>query len=304
MRRGILIAVLALVAAACSGGDDPVVATVGEVDIVRSDVVALRTTPDDLVVLDSGDFRNELMFLVAQEAVAAGLSSDFGIVVTDEDVVAARQANLASGDLTIDEAVAAMEDPAATPARFDGFVRSQLLREQAMDAIGASDELLDDIFATRMDLVVTVCPRHVLVPSEAEAIAVLDRLTGGEDLAAVADDVSTDTGSPGGQLGCGPAARFVEPFALATLDAPLGEPFGPVESEFGWHVVVVDERTTPTRDEVASDPRGHLPETLMQTEFTQWFNDKLEEVDIVVLEDVGTWAPEGPGILPPGEGDE
>ncbi len=294
--------VVAFAATACSGSDgDPVVASVAGTDIRRSDVVALRTTPDELVVLDSGDFRNELMFLVVQEALVAGLEIEFGVAVTESEVDTGLEQALADSGLTISEAAASMEDPAATPERFRGLIRSQLLRDAAVDAIGASDELLDDIFGNRIDLVTTVCPRHVLVATEAEADDAAARLRGGEDFAAVANEVSTDTATPGGELGCGPAARFVEEFSTATIEALVGEVFGPVESEFGWHVIVVAERTQPSREEVASAPRDHLPVTLMQAEFTRWFNDKLDEVEITVLPEVGTWAPEGPGILPPQE---
>ena len=85
MRRLVPLLALPLLAAAC-GDSDPVVATVEEAEIHRSDVVALRTTPDDLVKLDSEDFRQELMYLVAQHTLAQGLAEDFNVSVTDEDV--------------------------------------------------------------------------------------------------------------------------------------------------------------------------------------------------------------------------
>ena len=90
-----------------------------------------------------------------------------------------------------------------------------------------------------------VCARHLLVPTEEEAEAARARIVdGGEDFANVAGEVSTDTGSgaEGGDLGCAPAALYVPEFAAATLDQPVGEVGQPVETQFGWHVILVERR--------------------------------------------------------------
>jgi parvulin-like peptidyl-prolyl isomerase len=89
-----------------------------------------------------------------------------------------------------------------------------------------------------------VCAKHILLGTQLEAEYVFVELLGGADFATRADTVSLDSGS-GGDLGCRQAAVYVDEFAAAALEAPLNEVFGPVQSEFGWHVIVVSERTVP-----------------------------------------------------------
>ena len=90
-----------------------------------------------------------------------------------------------------------------------------------------------------------ICAAHILVDTEAEAVAVLDRLDQGESFADVAADVSVDPGSKdsGGALPCDSAASFataiVPEFAQAALAGAVGEPIGPVESQFGFHVILL-----------------------------------------------------------------
>lgn len=88
-----------------------------------------------------------------------------------------------------------------------------------------------------------VCASHILVETEAEADEVVDALAGGADFAELAAATSIDTGSAaaGGSLGCYPVdqfeLQFIPEFVDAALDAEIGVPTEPVESEFGYHVI-------------------------------------------------------------------
>jgi hypothetical protein len=90
-----------------------------------------------------------------------------------------------------------------------------------------------------------VCSAHILVATEAEAQALLDQLEGGADFAELAASESTDQGSgaDGGNLPCAPTSAFEEnyvpEFVEAALATEIGEPVGPVQSEFGYHVIVL-----------------------------------------------------------------
>ena len=86
--------------------------------------------------------------------------------------------------------------------------------------------------------------RHILVATEDEAIEVIDALNAGESFSALARAVSTDTGSgaQGGELDWAPTINYVDEFAEAVETAPIGEIVGPVESEFGFHIIQVNAR--------------------------------------------------------------
>jgi parvulin-like peptidyl-prolyl isomerase len=86
--------------------------------------------------------------------------------------------------------------------------------------------------------------RHILVETEEAANDVLQALQAGESFAELAKAVSTDTGSGanGGELGWTAVSNYVTEFADAVKDAPIGEIVGPVETEFGFHIIQVRAR--------------------------------------------------------------
>lgn len=86
--------------------------------------------------------------------------------------------------------------------------------------------------------------RHILVATEEEAQQVITALEEGESFADLARAVSTDTGSGarGGELGWSAASNYVPPFAEAVTNAEIGEIVGPVESDFGFHIIQVRAR--------------------------------------------------------------
>jgi peptidyl-prolyl cis-trans isomerase C len=95
--------------------------------------------------------------------------------------------------------------------------------------------------------------RHVLVATEADAQAVLKRLKSGEDFAKVAKEMSKDPGSEGGELGWFTKERMVPAFADAAFKLDKGQLSDPVKSQFGWHIIQVEDKrkkTFPPFDQV------------------------------------------------------
>ena len=86
---------------------------------------------------------------------------------------------------------------------------------------------------------------HILLPTREAAEAARARVTeGGEDFATVARELSTDesTAANGGELGWFTREEMVAPFAEAAFAMEPGAISEPVETEFGWHVIQVEER--------------------------------------------------------------
>ena len=88
--------------------------------------------------------------------------------------------------------------------------------------------------------------RHILVATEADAQAALKRIKGGEDFGKVAKEVSKDPGSEGGDLGWFTRERMVPEFADAAFKLKDGQISDPVKSQFGWHIIQVEEHRTKT----------------------------------------------------------
>ena len=100
--------------------------------------------------------------------------------------------------------------------------------------------------------------RHILVEDEAQAKAAVDRLKKGEDFAKVAAELSKDPGAgkEGGDLGWFTKDRMVPEFAEAAFKLKKGEISEPVKSQFGWHVIKLeDKRTKPLPDFAAVKPQ-------------------------------------------------
>ena len=86
--------------------------------------------------------------------------------------------------------------------------------------------------------------RHILVDKEDDAKQIIADLNRGGDFAKLAKDKSKDPGSKdnGGDLDWGPSARYVKPFADAVTSQPKGKASTtPVKSDFGFHVIIVDD---------------------------------------------------------------
>ncbi len=96
--------------------------------------------------------------------------------------------------------------------------------------------------------------RHILVEDESTANAALAALQGGESFYALARAISTDAGSGarGGELGMAYVGNYVPEFRLAIEEAAVGALVGPVESEFGFHILQVRGKEARSGDEIAS----------------------------------------------------
>jgi len=79
---------------------------------------------------------------------------------------------------------------------------------------------------------------HILVKTETEARAVLERLNKGEKFANVAREVSLcPSGKRGGDLGTFGRGRMVREFEMAAFALQRGQVSPVVKTRFGYHVI-------------------------------------------------------------------
>jgi len=115
-----------------------------------------------------------------------------------------------------------------------------------------------------------VRPRHILVDDEDEAKKVLEQLKSGADFAALAKEKSKDPGAAeGGDLGYFTKDQMVPEFADVAFKMYPGQLSNPVKTQFGWHVIKIEDRRTkqpPEFDKVKDQIEAYLARKA-QTEF-------------------------------------
>jgi peptidyl-prolyl cis-trans isomerase C len=93
--------------------------------------------------------------------------------------------------------------------------------------------------------------RHILVPTENEAKAVLAELNKGTDFAELAKQRSKDpaAAAQGGDLGYFTKEQMVPEFAEVAFKLEKGKLSDPVKSQFGWHIIQVQDKRSKTPPE-------------------------------------------------------
>lgn len=86
--------------------------------------------------------------------------------------------------------------------------------------------------------------RHILVEDEKVCIELKERIEGGEDFAAVAKEFSKcPSGMRGGDLGEFGPGMMVPEFDTVVFNGDVGVVHGPVQTQFGYHLLEITSRT-------------------------------------------------------------
>jgi parvulin-like peptidyl-prolyl isomerase len=163
-----------------------------------------------------------------------------------------------------------------------------------------TDAAVEEYYEANQDQLEQVCLAHILVATEEEADEILADLEDGGDFATIAAERSTDTGSgaQGGDLGCAPRGSFVAPFEEAAFEATPGEFTGPVQTEFGFHVLLVDRFETPSLEEARSQIEQNLTQA-GDDAFIEWISGAVTSATVTVDDVYGEWDPATGRITPP-----
>ncbi|MEO1919417.1 MAG: peptidylprolyl isomerase [Paracoccaceae bacterium] len=93
---------------------------------------------------------------------------------------------------------------------------------------------------------------HILVETEDEAKALIVALEAGADFAELAKEKSTGPSGPdGGELGWFGIGMMVPPFEAAVLGMEEGQISAPVQTQFGWHVLILNSKRNKPVPELA-----------------------------------------------------
>jgi peptidyl-prolyl cis-trans isomerase C len=213
---------------------DTVVATVGETVITLGHMIAVRETlPEQYQALPDDVLFNGILDQLVQQT--------------------------------------ALQQSLGTPSKRDALIVENTARQhlsgvalQAVVAAAVTDEAIQAAYDARFKDAVAQTEynaAHILVDTEEKANALKVEIEAGADFGEVAKANSTDgAAANGGDLGWFGVGMMVKPFEDAVLAAEVGKVTGPVQTDFGWHLLIVKETrlaAQPTiddlRDELAAE---------------------------------------------------
>lgn len=295
MRRPLLLVLLlALVGlTACGNTLRPPAASVNGQEIseeaLEEEVRAIQANQEYVSAIEQGGrrVRGSGSGTLDNQFVGALLTRQIFLELVHQELLR-RKLELTAADLSAARAEAVQS--VGNASVFDKFPRpyqQTLVRRSAelTKLVGAlSPATVDDaavkkFYDENSDMFAQTCVSHILfaVPGaggqidqqataaqadalRAQAEAVRAEVAAGGDFVALAKQHSQDPGNRdrGGELGCGPAGRFVPEFETAMGAVAVGEVSQPVQTPFGWHLIKVTSRGPQPLEEAAPDIRQRL----------------------------------------------
>ncbi|KNG93333.1 peptidylprolyl isomerase [Pseudaestuariivita atlantica] len=145
-----------------------------------------------------------------------------------------------------------------------------ILAGQALEAV-ANSAVTDEALQAAYDARYADAPvkqeynaSHILVETEEEARELVEMLAEGADFAELAKEKSTGPSGPnGGLLGWFGEGAMVPSFEAAVIALAPGEVSAPVQTQFGWHVIKMNEVRDlpgPSLDDVRDELAGEIRE--------------------------------------------
>jgi peptidyl-prolyl cis-trans isomerase C len=226
--------------AAGQASSDPVVATVNGMQIHLSDIQkAAQDAPQQLQQLPPNQLFPLLLNQVIDRAALLVAARQEGLEKQPDVAVAmAHAANISLENAYVQQHVVGAVTDAAVQAEYNKDYAGKPGAEQ-VDA------------------------RHILVKTKAEAEAIINQLNHGANFAALAEKDSIDPGAKnGGELGWFTKDEMVPAFSDAAFALQPGQySKTPVQSQFGWHVILLEGRRTAPAPALA-DVQDQIRQTL------------------------------------------
>jgi peptidyl-prolyl cis-trans isomerase C len=205
-----------------SSAADPVVARVNGVDIRQSDLALAEEDLGADMQSVSPEARREHLISYLADIIMVNQAAEKKKLADNPEFkrrLAFLRNKLLMGFELQDEAKAAMTEDALKQTYND-----------AVKSMGGQEE---------------VRARHILVEKEDEANAIAEQLKGGADFATLAKEKSKDPGATeGGDLGYFTKDQMVPEFADVAFKMYPGQLSNPVKSQFGWHIIKVEDKRT------------------------------------------------------------
>lgn len=237
-----LICAFVLVAGAPAGAQpaggispaDPTVAKVGAKDIHLSDVMMVYLNlPEQYRKVSFEQLYPDLIERVVERTVVANAARKAGLL---QDSEVRRR---------LDDLEDRVLEDVYLRRNVQTDISDQMLRTKYAEIVKNLPPPEDEVKA-----------RHILVDSQDKANQIKAELAKGGDFAAAATKYSKDTSNAGGDLGWFSREQMVPEFAAAAFGATPGVVVGPIQTQYGWHLIKVEgqrKRPAPTFEELKTE---------------------------------------------------
>jgi peptidyl-prolyl cis-trans isomerase C len=160
------------------------------------------------------------------------------------------------------------------------YLTDRALR-RAFSKVAINDTITPEAIKAEYDKQVAAIPdedevhaRHILVSTEDDAKAIKAELDAGADFVelAKAKSIEPNAAQSGGDLGYFKRAAMVKPFADAVFAMEVGAVSDPVQTQFGWHIIKVEDRrpaAKPTLEQLSQQIGQQIYIELYQAKFDE-----------------------------------
>ena len=258
MRTVLSLAACAVLLAGCA--DQSSVVTVNGQKITKGELDAKLEQLSGKQVLQS----------MVQQALVFQYAKEHNITASDDEVQA--KINEIASKFPAGQFDSMLKSQGLTMDDAKKLVRENLLTKKAVDQnITVTDAQINDYLKTQhltLGAPAQVRARHILLKTQADALAIEAQLKKGADFAALAKANSLDPGSKdkGGELGWFGPGQMVPAFQKAAFALKPMQISPPVQTPFGWHVIQTEEVKPLTKD-LAVEQIKQQQESLQMTPF-------------------------------------
>ncbi len=250
------------------------------------------------------EFQQQQLTTLINRYVLEAEAAELGIEVTEGEVT--ERLDLIKADFPSEEEFqAAIAERGITEEQLDDLVRDAVreekVREEITKGVGPSPEELEAFYQENIAEFTQYDLSHILVKDKDQALAerLLRQLRAApkDKQAALFDKLakkhSTDpSAAEGGSLGVSPASQFVPPFAKAVTELKEGAISEPVKTEFGHHLILLNEKQVVPFEQARPQIEQQLGGTETDTAFMEWLKARYAEAEIKVNPRYGEFDPE------------
>lgn len=162
--------------------------------------------------------------------------------------------------------------------------------KKVLDQVTISEEELKDFYESNKNMFAnqeSVSAKHILVDSEEKANDIKIKIESGLSFEEAAKEFSScPSSAQGGDLGSFTKGRMVPEFEAAAFELEIGEISSPVKTQFGYHLIKVEEKlpaTIKSFDEVKNSLEVNLLSQKQNTEYINFVNELKSKQQVEIL---------------------